>query len=126
MTHAIGWEEDERIKVSGQENELVTNLMRFNSSAKLVYDRNDYTSAAILYFKALFTILDLVILRNKGFIPKDHSERFRILEADYSEYYKFLDMHFLIYQESYRTSIKKEDCELIKDYVEKIIAEQKI
>ena len=120
-------EEDEKNReISEQERELISNINNFNDSANLVYKRGDYTSAAILYFKALFSIFDLIIFREKGFVPKDHSERFRILENDFLEQYNFLDRNFSIYQNSYRTSIKKEDCDIAKTYAEGIIKEQEI
>lgn len=74
-----------------EEEILIENTGKFLESAELVYKNKDFTSAAILYFKALFSALDLIILKETGKTPKDHSERFRILEARNHELYEELD-----------------------------------
>lgn len=108
------------------ENTLKENARTFLASALKVYESGDITSATILYFKALFAILDFVILKKKGIVPKDHSERFRILEKEFPELYTFVDAHFDVYQDTYRTKIRKEECDIIKEYVERVIKEQGI
>ena len=56
----------------------------------LVRVHDDYTSATILYFKSMFVALD-ELLRNKlGRTPKDHTERFRMLEKDLPLHYRKL------------------------------------
>ena len=70
--------------------------------------------------------MDLLILREKGFAPKDHSERFRILKESLPGFYEWIDKHFEIYRNSYNTKIEKEDCNKVKEYVEEIIEKQKI
>lgn len=111
-----------------EENEkvLIGNAKRFLGSAKLVYKTNDFTSATILYFKALFSILDLVILKDTGNIPKDHSERFRILESSYTDLYNTLDRIYLEYRNTYTSIINKETCDKVRENVERIAKEQKI
>ena len=74
----------------------------------------------------MFCILDLTILNKKGFIPKDHSERFRILEREFLDLYIITDKLFPIYRNSYSTSISHENCLLVKENVERIAKEQKI
>jgi len=44
------------------EDELIKNVKTILKSADLVYTNKDYTSATILYFKAIFSILDFIIL----------------------------------------------------------------
>ncbi len=109
-----------------EEKILINNIKRFLTSANLVYKTKDFTSSAILYFKALFSILDLLILRKFGIIPKDHSERFRILEKEFPKYYSLLDMLFPYYRYTYTSTIEKEICDKIKENVERIIKEQKV
>jgi uncharacterized protein (UPF0332 family) len=114
------------METSETEKNLMENIRNFMNSAKKIYADSDYTSAVVLYFKALFCILDLIILRKKGFVPKDHSDRFRILEKDFPEFYLIIDKNFQIYQNSYSKSINKEVCDRIKENVERIAKEQKI
>lgn len=108
------------------EDELMKNIKIILKSADLVYSSKDYTSATILYFKTLFSILDFIILKSKGKTPKDHAERFRILQQDFPKLYESLDKYFKIYQNTYSISIDKETCEVIKNYVGKTIDEYKI
>ena len=107
------------------ESILKENIRGFLKSAELVYKTSDFTSATILYFKALFSILDLIILRGRGKIPKDHSERFRILELDYNELYIILDKLYPDYRDTYTVKINKEICHKIKENVERVVKEQK-
>ena len=108
------------------ENLFKNNIKTFLNSAELVYNTQDFTSATILYFKALFTAIDIIILKNKGKIPKDHSERFRILELFEPVLYSLLDKIYPIYRNTYTTTINKETCDKIKENVKRIIKEQKI
>ena len=113
-------------KKDSEEGILYQNIKKFINSADLVYKTEDYTSATILYFKALFAILDLIILKKEGRLPKDHSERFRMLEISHNELYIILDKTYEIYRNAYNMIIKKEDCNNIKDNVNRIIKEQRI
>lgn len=103
------------------ESELIENARTFRKSAELVYQAKDYTSATILYFKAFFVALDVVILRKLKKTPKDHSERFRILEKNFPEEYQNLDKYFSIYQSTYSITIDKQICEEIRTYVTSFI-----
>jgi len=105
---------------------LLKNVRMFLTSANLVYDQKDYTSSAILYFKCLFVLLDYIILKDLGKTPKDHTERFRILQKDYPEFYVVLDKLFSVYRNTYSLTISKIDCDKVKEDVQKIIKEYKI
>ena len=105
---------------------LKENILRFFKSANLVYKDKDFTSAAILYFKTLFAVLDLIIINDIGKSPKDHTERFRILESKYSELYAVLDKIFPVYRDTYTATISKDICDKVRSDVEQIIKEQGI
>ncbi len=108
------------------ELELLKNIKTFLASADLVYNTKDFTSAAILYFKALFASLDYLILAKVGQTPKDHEERFRILETKFPSLYKILNDVFRIYRASYRTTISQTDCEKVRSHVKETIERYKI
>jgi len=108
------------------QEELLKNIKTILGSAELVYSNKDYTSATILYFKAVFSILDYILLRSEGKTPKDHTERFRMLEDKYPELYRFLDKYFMIYRSTYSISIDKETCDKLRKNVNEIIKEHKI
>ena len=63
-------------------------ILTFKKSADQIYGVNDFTSATILYFKTLFAIQDYILLQKIGYAPKDHTERFRLLEKEFPEEYK--------------------------------------
>lgn len=108
------------------EEDLVRNIKTLCKSTELVYNSKDFTSATILYFKLIFGVFDLIILKSKGETPKDHNERFRILEADFPELYEFLDKFFEVYRDTYISTIDKETCDKIKNGIKQIIKEYKI
>jgi len=105
---------------------LKENIQNFLKSANIIYNSGDFTSATILYFKCLFAVLDLIILKNQGKVPKDHSERFKILEKNYPSFYELLDKLYSLYRDTYSLKINKENCLRVRLNVERIIKEQKI
>lgn len=86
-------------------------------SAEMVFSLQDYTSATVLYFKAWFVIQDYMLLIHIGHSPKDHTERFRLLETEFPEIYALLNNSFLIYRNSYSKIINKKICEQIREVV---------
>lgn len=107
-------------------DELLTNIRTFWKSAEMVYQSGDSTSATTLYFKCLFVLLDLVILRTKKMTPKDHTDRFRILKRDFPELYDMLDRIFPIYRDTYSLQIDKDKCDEVRKRVIGIAQEQGI
>ncbi len=106
--------------------ELLDNAKQFLKSAELVYSAEDYTSATILYFKAVFSVLDFILLQEEGKAPKDHTERFRMLENNYPDLYLFMDKYFKIYRDIYSVSIDKETCNKVRENVREIIKKYEI
>ena len=52
-------------------------------------------------------LCDYVILRDTGRLPRNHMERFRILEERYPELYDVVDFHFNYYRSSYMKRVEK-------------------
>lgn len=107
-------------------NVLYDNIFQFKKSADIIYATDDFTSASILYFKCLFSILDYTIFNKIGVIPKDHNERFRILENLDKNLYIVLDKLYVIYRSAYNIKIEKNKCNEVKQNVERLIKEQKL
>ena len=105
------------------EQELLANVRTCLSSAELVYQRGDYTSATMLYFKTVFVALDILILRKLKRTPKDHAERFRILEKEFPEQYALLDKYYPVYRSTYSVTIDQDTGQEIRNYVTRIIAQ---
>lgn len=93
-------------------------ILQFKKSADILYLEKDYTSATILYFKAWFAIQDFILLEKTGQSPKDHTERFRLLEKKFPQTYLALDKEFSTYRDTYSKIIDKATCERIKKLVE--------
>lgn len=99
---------------------LAKNIKEFYGEGNNALQRGAYNSATSLFFKALAVLADWLILHKEGFIPKSHTERFRILELRYPEIYKVLDKDFPAYQESYTITLTKETAEVIKNDVKNV------
>jgi uncharacterized protein (UPF0332 family) len=105
---------------------LIKNIKIILDSANTIYNTRDYTSSTILYFKALFLILDYILLIKEGKTPKDHNERFRLLQTSFPELYDILDKIFPIYRTTYSLTIEKIKCDLVIKNVKQIIERYKI
>jgi len=101
-------------------------ILRFKKSADTLYKDKDYTSATILYFKTWFAIQDFILLEKIGQSPKDHGERFRLLQKSFPNTYTELDKEFSTYRDTYSKNIEKETCERIKNIVENELTNNKI
>ena len=93
-------------------------ILVFKKSADTLYNDKDYTSATILYFKTLFAMQDFLLLNKYGESPKDHTIRFRQLEAHFPDLFKQLDIEFSTYRDTYSKIIDKNTCDRIKKIVE--------
>lgn len=103
-----------------RETILAKNIKEFYNEGNNALQRGAYNSATSLFFKALAILADWLILHKEEFIPKSHTDRFRILELRYPEIYKVLDKDFPAYQESYTITLTKETAEVIKSDVKKV------
>jgi len=93
-------------------------ILKFKKSADTLYDLGDYTSATILYFKTWFALQDYILLEKIGRSPKDHSERFRLLEKEFPQSYLSLDKEFSTYRDTYSKITDLETCNRIRQNVE--------
>lgn len=105
---------------------LINQIKIFKKSADLVYNAEDYTSATVLYFKTLFAIHDFILFQKIGQTPKDHNERFRLLQKTFNKDYDVLDSEFNTYRSTYFNQTTKETCQRIKNLVEDAITNHKI
>jgi len=94
---------------------LEENIKEYLKEAKKAKKNLAYNSAVTLLFKALAVLVDLFILKKEGFIPSNHSERFRLLESKHQLLYKILDKDFPVYQRSYRLKLTKKHVEVFEN-----------
>ncbi len=83
-------------------------------------ERERYKNATILFSKALFAFCDILIKAKLGKLPKNHHERFRILEQYFKEVYDVVDNVFNHYTDAYSKPALKETSELMQDGIKKI------
>ena len=93
-------------------------ILVFKRSADSLYASKDYTSATILYFKTWFAVQDFILLEKTGRSPKDHAERFRLLQKEFPKTYSELDKEFSTYRDTYSKIIDKSTSDRIKRIVE--------
>lgn len=101
-------------------DELVQTFIEEYRGAEEELGKERYKNSAILFSKALFAICDLLIKNKLNRLPKNHSERFRILEDYFKDVYAIVDEIFDKYTDSYSKPILKETCEAIKNGIKKI------
>ncbi|MBN2423286.1 hypothetical protein JXB41_08745 [Candidatus Woesearchaeota archaeon] len=80
-----------------------------------------YRLAVTAYFKAITQICDLILLQKRGYSPKSHTERFRLLEQYFPKIYFSIDSIFKTYQDTYSIQITKDSCKVIKNEIKTII-----
>lgn len=106
--------------MAGKEELLSKNIKDFYKSAERDMGEKRYNPAISSYFKALAILSDLVILTKEGFIPKNHAERFRILQHKHPEIYRVMDKDFPYYRDSYRIAMTRQTAEAIKNDTKRI------
>lgn len=100
--------------------ELLAQAKLFWRSAELVNEANDPTSATVLYFKCAFVLLDVLLEKRIRKVPKDHTERFRLLEKHAPDLYAEMDKYFPIYRSTYNDKIERNQCDEVKNYVDRL------
>ncbi|MBU3896658.1 MAG: hypothetical protein KJ697_01855 [Nanoarchaeota archaeon] len=90
-------------------------------------EKHKMTSEAVSnYFKALFAICDMFLIKKTGFQPKDHTERFRALERTDKFLYRILDELFSVYRETYTKELSPKRVEHIRKRIGEIFDYAKI
>lgn len=101
-------------------DELVQTFLEEYEGAKDELSKGRYKNSTVLFSKALFAVCDILIQEKLNKLPKNHSERFRILEIYFKEVYEIVDDIFDKYTDSYSKPILKETCEVIQNGIKKI------
>lgn len=83
-------------------------------------EKGRHKNATILFSKSLFALCDIIIHKKLGKLPKNHGERFRILEEHLPDVYSIVDSVFANYTDAYSKPVLKETCEKIKNGIKKI------
>ena len=101
-------------------DDLIQTFLEEYEGAQEELSKGRYKNSVILFSKALFAMCDILIQNKLNKLPKNHSERFRILEIYFKEIYEIVDEIFDKYTDSYSKPILKETCDAIKNGIKKI------
>ncbi|MFH1063683.1 MAG: hypothetical protein V1729_01235 [Candidatus Woesearchaeota archaeon] len=106
--------------------ELAKTFIEEYEGAQEQLQKERYKNATILFSKAIFALCDSMIESTLKKLPKNHNERFRILEQHFPDTYNIVDDIFSNYTDAYSKPVLKETCEKIKDGIRKIIRNNKV
>ena len=107
-------------------DEIIKTFLEEFAGAKEQLEKDRFKNAAILSSKALFALCDFLIYTKLNKLPKNHGERFRILEEYFPDIYSVVDNVFNHYTDAYSKPILKETCELIINGIKKIIRDKEL
>ena len=105
---------------------LKASIIEELNGAENEYNLSRYKNALILYSKAVFSLCDYIVALKKLKLPKDHSERFRILERHIPKLYPIVDRLFKIYTDTYLEQSDKESCGGMKNAIKEINGIEKL
>lgn len=96
--------------------ELLENIEEFLESGEDNLKKERFNAAASDFFKAIVVSCDYLLYCRIKILPKNHNERFSLLNKHFKEIYAHISKLFPIYTKSYNFKVKKEDVFLIKEY----------
>jgi len=104
-----------------QLKELENTFLEEYESSKVLINLSKKKSALILLSKALFALTDYMIFNKYKKLPKNHSERFRILEEKEYDTYSILNEVWSKYTDLYSKPALEDSIILLKEAIKKVI-----
>lgn len=90
-------------------------------SALVLFNLEKIKSATILLSKAIFALCDYLILKKYSKLPKNHSERFRILELKEPLIYSEVDLIWSKYRDTYSKKTQSDSYNFLLRSIEKLL-----
>jgi len=100
--------------------ELLKNAEEFLSSGEDNIRKNRYNAAVSDFFKTIVILCDYLIYRETKIMPKNHNNRFNLLERYFKEIYEKVSDLFQTYTNSYNLRLGKEDAIKLKEYANEL------
>jgi hypothetical protein len=100
--------------------DLKLNFKEFYEGGLDALFKKRYNLAVAAFFKSIAVLSDLKIYSILGTLPKNHNERFMILNTKFKPIYKIVSDMFKKYKESYNLRMEKSDAMEVQENVEKI------
>ncbi len=104
-----------------QLKELEETFIEQFEAAQILKEHKKVKSITILLSKSLFALADYIIFNELEKLPKNHSERFRILEKRFPEVYEVLDEIWTRYTDAYNKPVQKQGIEMLEGAINDII-----
>jgi len=89
-------------------------------AALLVLRHTKTKAATILLSKALFALVDCIIFSKYRTLPKNHAERFRILERREEKTYQIVNSVWKKYTDTYSKPALKESVYLLQNAIQEV------
>ena len=100
--------------------EILQNALEFMDSGEDNVKNKRWNAAVSDFFKAISNFSDYLIYKEIKVFPKNHNERFQLLEKYFSSVYNKIIALFKTYRESYNLRLKKNDALALKKYAYEI------
>ena len=96
------------------------NAEEFLESGEENLIKERYNASVSDFFKAIVIFCDYLIYREFKIKPKNHNDRFNLLNSYFSDIYREVSDLFRTYTESYNLRMNKEDAEKVRIYAHEI------
>ncbi len=103
-----------------QLKELEDSFIEEYESAMLLQKHSKKKSTTILLAKAMFALADYIIFKKYHQLPKNHAERFRILEIKEQALYRIIDVVWERYTDTYSKPSLEETTKLFQKAIQEI------
>ncbi len=105
-----------------QLQELEMGFIEEYESALLLLKYSKKKSAIILFSKALFALVDYILFSRYKKLPKNHTERFRILQQKEERIYTLVDSVWSKYTDTYSKPSVEESIDLLQSVIIEVIS----
>ena len=96
--------------------ELLKNVEEFLESGNENLTKKRYNVASSDFFKAIVILCDYMIYSEIKIMPKNHTERFSLLETYFQQIYKKVSLLFKTYTKSYNLRLSEKEASAVKSY----------
>lgn len=100
--------------------ELIKNASEFIESAEDNLKKKRFNVSVADFFKAIVVICDYLIYKEIKILPKNHNERFSLLQKYFSNIYQNVSNLFEIYTKSYNLRLTEKDALILRSYTYEI------
>lgn len=101
-------------------DELLDNIDEFLESGKDNLKKERFNVAISDFFKAIVISCDYLIYQKMKILPKNHNQRFSLLEKYFKKIYENVSSLFKIYTKSYNLRLSKNEAIKFKNYANEL------